>query len=641
MGTFATGGNYRAADPRLVAIAQAAAANSPYNVVLFSGERGGNGRSQHSGGNAVDIVLIDPRTGREIPNLGAGGASFDAYQTFAQTMRATQQQIAPELSNTFRWGGYFGPTGLNPTGLDLMHFDLGPTANMALGSWDRGLNERGRTFVAQAGSGRTYSASQGPGGSSTSQPMAYAGSQSTPAGQAAIDAATGPGQDVTAPTPAPGSQRLFMPIRDAIAARQAGGTPRLDELRNIREQRMAGNHPLLDRFRNFLQTIGHPAAQENAPTPPAPIPNVRTGGSRSDPAVAQLQQELAAAGFDPGAIDGIMGPRTQAAMQARDAAGGIGAPGQSGGLPRTGPASTVAGQQAKGFGLFDAVGRNLTGSGQQQVAGPAGSKTPVPLPQANPMRGAPAPASYNAQAPLNYGLPITPQGPAQISAPAPGSLTTGSLTPTGPSGFGSYNPAASLNFGIPISPTGPQSVPTPSVNRNLGPMLAGYDTPGNGVGVPTTPVSRGVLPAAAPAPNPAAGIDIAGILAGMQQAGISMPGWGPSAGPTSGPGAGGRPVMTQPTTTVPSQQWNIPGERERAMNNGLMPAGRDNFAASNGQFRYLPAFSDPNPMTFLPNGLDGPSRAVQSTSPPMEPGIPHRGIPVAEYWRRLLTGAGV
>jgi hypothetical protein len=44
------------------------------------------------------------------------------------------------------------------------------------------------------------------------------------------------------------------------------------------------------------------------------------GGSHCDPAILALQQRLLDAGFDPGAVDGIMGPHTEAALAAEQAA---------------------------------------------------------------------------------------------------------------------------------------------------------------------------------------------------------------------------------------------------------------------------------------------------------------------------------
>mgnify|MGYP003970327187 CR=1 FL=1 len=57
-------------------------------------------------------------------------------------------------------------------------------------------------------------------------------------------------------------------------------------------------------------------AQDAADEAIAPQP------SASDPNVRELQEDLKAAGFDPGPIDGIMGPQTQAAIDKRDAAEG-------------------------------------------------------------------------------------------------------------------------------------------------------------------------------------------------------------------------------------------------------------------------------------------------------------------------------
>lgn len=678
MGSFTTAGNYRDADPRLVAIAQAAAARSPYNVVLFSGARENNTRSQHHGGNAIDIVLVDPQSGREIPNLGAGGEAFAAYESFARTMREAQQQIAPDLSGNFRWGGYFGPTGLNSTGLDLMHFDLGPTQNMALGTWEGGLNERGRTFVAQAGAGQTYSATQGPGSQRPSSTMAYAPSGGTPAGQNAITAATGPAAGLPAPAPAPGSQPLFRSRADAIAAREAGGTPRLDELSNIIQQRRAGMNPLLERLQNFIQTRRAARQEDQAPTPPAPIPANAArpaggGGGASDQTVAQLQQQLRDAGFDPGAIDGQMGPRTRAAITAFQQARGLQADGIAGPQTRAAlaqpqqspplPNPNVARPGVAPAGPAAQANLNyripVTPAAPTAITAPQpGSLTTGSMTPMNP----PPPA---ARANLDYGIPIAPASPTPISGPAPGSLTTGSLTPMTPPG-----PAAraNLNFGIPIQPRNPAAVPTPSANPTLGPMLAGYNTPGNGVGVPTTPVSRGVLPDAAPpafprataptlrppqgalppmqtpppwgtepmppatlqraawSPDPSV-FDPARVVASMPQASLSAPGWG-----------GGMPApMPNPTTLVANTGTPFP--REDAVNRGFMPAGRDDFGIQNGFFRDLPGFNDQNPNIMAPQALSGAARPVTTTTPTM-PNMPLRGLPIPPWWRQFM-GAGV
>lgn len=466
-----------------------------------------------------------------------------------------------------------------------------------------------------------------PGGA---QPMAYTAPAATPAAQGAISAATGPAAGLPAPAPAPGSQRLFRPRSEAIAAREAGGTPRLDELSNIIQQRRAGMNPLLERLQNFIQTRRAARQEDQAPTPPAPIPanSARPsggGGSNADPAVMQLQQELAAAGFDPGPIDGLMGPRTRAAMAARDAAAASSAP-----IPPPNP-----------------------------------MRGPPPLPNPNVARPGVAPAGPAAQANLNYRIPVTPSAPAAITAPRPSSLTTGSLTPmTQPP------PAAraNLDYGIPIQPRTPAAVPTPSANPTLGPMLAGYNTPGNGVGVPTMPVSRGVLPDAAPpafprataptlrppqgalppmqtpppwgtepmppatlqraawSPDPSV-FDPARVVASMPQASLSAPGWGGEMPPPA----------PSPTTLVANTGTPFP--REDAVNRGFMPAGRDDFGLQNGFFRDLPGFNDQNPNIMAPQALSGAARPVTTTTPSM-PNMPLRGMTIPPWWR-MFMGAGV
>lgn len=641
MGSFTTAGNYRTADPRLVAIAQAAAARSPYNVVLFSGERSGNSRSQHSGGNAIDIVLIDPQSGREIPNLGAGGEAFTAYESFARTMRETQQQIAPDLSGNFRWGGYFGPSGLNSTGLDLMHFDLGPTQNMALGTWEGGLNERGRTFVAQAGAGQTYSATQGPGSQRPSSTMAYAAPAGTPAGQSAINAAAGPAAGLPAPAPAPGSQRLFRPRSEAIAAREAGGTPRLDELSNIIQQRRAGMNPLLERLQNFIQTRRAARQEDQAPTPPAPIPaNAASpagggGGSNADPAVTQLQQELAAAGFDPGPIDGLMGPRTRAAMAARDAAGpAMPAAPAGGGLPRPSIMDrTMAG--VKGGVSFASM-----------PARPGdGDKAPAPLPNPNIARpGVAAPVMGDGMVNRSYTQPTGQMAPRPVTGD--GMVNRQYTMPTGQmpaapatnpqfaqmlaleealarqqagepqriaeqdarwqqrdAAVAAAPPAAParMNWGLPIQPQNPASVPTPSANPTLGPMLAGYQMP----------------PPQAASPG--------GVL--------------PTPPPMTGPGSGGMPVSTNPTTLVGNT--GTPFTREDAVNRGFMPAGRDDFGLQNGFFRDLPGFNAQNPPLVTPQTLGQTAlRQPVTTTTPTMPNMPLRGMAIPPWWRQFM-GTGV
>lgn len=162
MGTFTVNGRAAEAgidrvDAALRDIMRKTAERSPYDVEVFSGKRGGGGKSRHDTGKAVDVVLRDPRTGQAIANLGSK-PGFDAYQGFANTAKQIQEKDYPNLSNQFRWGGYFSPSGLNPKGFDLMHFDLKPGASMAYGTWDGGLNADGAAAYAKLGEGMIYSA---------------------------------------------------------------------------------------------------------------------------------------------------------------------------------------------------------------------------------------------------------------------------------------------------------------------------------------------------------------------------------------------------------------------------------------------------------------------------------------------------
>ena len=129
--------NAAGVDPNLIAWLQAAARQSPYRVVAYSGKREGDPRF-HGQGKAIDINLIDPKTGKTIPNYQSP-EGFAAYQSFANTARAAQMQMNPEMGKLFRWGGYFGGGKGKYGALDLMHFDVGgvPTAG---GSWEGGLN---------------------------------------------------------------------------------------------------------------------------------------------------------------------------------------------------------------------------------------------------------------------------------------------------------------------------------------------------------------------------------------------------------------------------------------------------------------------------------------------------------------------
>jgi hypothetical protein len=132
--------NAAGVDPNLISWLQAAARNSPFRVVAYSGMRQGDPRF-HGQGKAIDINLIDPASGKTIPNY-QNAASFKVYQDFANQVRAAQMQMNPEAGNLLRWGGYFsGPKGKYGA-MDLMHFDVGGgSVPMGGGGWETGLSQ--------------------------------------------------------------------------------------------------------------------------------------------------------------------------------------------------------------------------------------------------------------------------------------------------------------------------------------------------------------------------------------------------------------------------------------------------------------------------------------------------------------------
>lgn len=128
-------------NPKLSSIIAEAADGFPYKVEIISGARAGDSR-QHGRGGALDVVLVDPKTGKKLPNYQDASA-FDAYEAFAKRARTIQEEQYPELAQSFRWGGYFGGAKGKYGAFDLMHFDVGGTDNlgMAGGSWTGGLTD--------------------------------------------------------------------------------------------------------------------------------------------------------------------------------------------------------------------------------------------------------------------------------------------------------------------------------------------------------------------------------------------------------------------------------------------------------------------------------------------------------------------
>lgn len=137
----------------LMDTAKRAAAKSPYDVEVFSGPRPG-AKGQHGKNNAIDVVLKDPKTGKEIPNIGSRNGA-DIYEGFARQMKDAQVKYHPTMP--IRWGGGFSPSFLNPKGFDLMHFDTRKDQAMAYYDWDSGWNEKGLAALQKLGPGMIYS----------------------------------------------------------------------------------------------------------------------------------------------------------------------------------------------------------------------------------------------------------------------------------------------------------------------------------------------------------------------------------------------------------------------------------------------------------------------------------------------------
>lgn len=150
MGKISYSGQFHASrgkvsvDPRLMDVMKTAAAMSGMDVQFVSGVADRSaGTHNHDRGYAVDVQLIDPATGKALPNY-QNGPAFSKYEQLAQTARVIQTEKYPELDKTFRWGGYFNSSkGASGYGaVDLMHFDITPSLHGAtgLGSWTTGAN---------------------------------------------------------------------------------------------------------------------------------------------------------------------------------------------------------------------------------------------------------------------------------------------------------------------------------------------------------------------------------------------------------------------------------------------------------------------------------------------------------------------
>ncbi|MER8817168.1 phage tail length tape measure family protein [Mesorhizobium sp. M0965] len=140
-------GNFKSGvDARLMDILDSAAKRfGGYQVDAISGLRLGDPRF-HGQGLATDVRLTDLLTGKKLGNY-QDPSTFATYEKFAQTARQVQMEKYPELTDRFRWGGYFGGQRGKYGAMDEMHFDLGGgRLGMAGGSWRNGLNDNQRAL---------------------------------------------------------------------------------------------------------------------------------------------------------------------------------------------------------------------------------------------------------------------------------------------------------------------------------------------------------------------------------------------------------------------------------------------------------------------------------------------------------------
>ena len=134
----------------------------PYTVQATSGYRPGDKR-QHGRGNALDIELIDPKSGQRLGNY-QDPRTFGAYQQYANALYQHALQTNPELAQKLRWGGYFsGGPGYGARSDALRHRRR--SGRHPDGQWfvgGSGLTPERAGFGTWAAAGRDQGAQQGP-----------------------------------------------------------------------------------------------------------------------------------------------------------------------------------------------------------------------------------------------------------------------------------------------------------------------------------------------------------------------------------------------------------------------------------------------------------------------------------------------
>lgn len=348
-----------------------------------------------------------------------------------------------------------------------------------------------------------------PTGGSTSPVMAFAGNGANVSGPAvdAVNAEAGP----TTPAVTTPDTFRFHTRQERQQIRQQGGHPLAGAISEILQRRANGEHPILDAIRNAGQSnrsptasVMTPATQRNQPSAYAGTDSPSQGGQNRDQ-IRALQQSLKDAGFNPGPIDGVMGPRTQAAITARNAA--------STPIPRPRPNST---------GWMGQAVRNGAGTPPtpvQPLPRPRPEPPAPPVPQPNPTR-----TGWIGQAAQNAPGMVTPTA-APMPVPQPNPTRQGWIGQAIGNGAGqpprstgaavqsipftsSSMQAASPQTGPMISLPNGVSSPTGAVSRSpLGqvqPQVHPVTEPslyGNNTGVPTTPVTASPLQAPAAQQN--------------------------------------------------------------------------------------------------------------------------------------------
>lgn len=670
MGTFSTVGSAGEADPALLEILRAAAAASPYSVEAFSGARPNDSGSQHQHGGAVDIVLIDPNTGQEIPNYNAGGAAYQAYERFAMTARQVQTELHPDLSDDFRWGGWF-----NQGGPDLMHFDAGGSENMALGSWETGLNAQGR---------EVYSSDR------VANPMVYSGTNGTrPATAGEMRVANLYGQPGYQPNLSPAGIQAYaaapMPEAQRQITAMSSGRQSDPAVVAMQEQlNAAGANLVVDGIMGPRTGEALRAFQSSQGLPATGQADGQTHGVLMTVARALAPGLFAVVDFARGAINGSAAP---ASNLVPPAAGATPQPGQE-------PVNKRAAQRdidraARENGGRPALERlrqrlRLAGRGEtpilDSILGTAPPKTPASptqetaMPLGNRPRPAPTPTTTP---PTPVARPATL--PAPVTQPSRALGQTGTIpgAPPDPSMVSAMLrprpqppvpiPAAPPSTLVPrVAPPSPIVAmreafgrPAPSVPTTSAPPSALVPTPATAIqptpaqpgGRPIT-VASPVAPTTAPltqsgagTPAPVGGRPAIAAPPGGNPITVAQPGGPPiTAAPLGGrpvtaappsnlvpsvASPGGRPVTAAPAGGVPVMAAPPGGRPVTVAQPGgppitaAPPGGRPLTAAPAGGAPLTPAPAGGQPVTFAPGGPVPPPSALvpmpMMTRPPQTP----------------------